>query len=162
MSESIYYKTLKTSETGMKFAEVMAKSKELSGQIRKFCEEHDIISYQKPTYKMVGGLERVEFRNGVIPDPNVWRKNGGFWSPRRNTKAGKAMAAILDALPELDVHELNMCIGFNGSPFRHIGLRKGSDTHQFFSVGAGWEDLVIPSDCVEITHSEYYNTKEPV
>jgi hypothetical protein len=49
-----------------------------------------------------GELSGVTFPKGTMPDPTLWRedKKKRVWMPRRNTPAGKALAARVEALPK--------------------------------------------------------------
>lgn len=48
------------------------------------------------TINTLGGkLHSLHFP--VSPDPKVWRQVGGGWMPRRNTRAGREIADMLNA-----------------------------------------------------------------
>ena len=155
-SESIYCKTLKTSETGLKFQEIEKREKECLNAVIALGDELGFKSWRPGYWSAYGGVSACIFPDGVTPDPKVWKKvNGDEYMPRLNCKEGKELHKKFEALPRVGHEELNMCIGFDAQgPFYCIGFAPNNDTYYGFIVGANW-GCKIPDDCTEVTYTEY-------
>lgn len=59
-------------------------------------------------------------------------------------------------LPIVDIDELNEVVGYEGNGFKssHIGFSSENKTYYGFILSDKWK-VIPPSDCVEITPSEY-------
>ena len=79
----------------------------------------------------------------------------GEYMPRLNIKQGKAIQADFDQAVTISKSELNACIGWNEGFSKHIGFCKANDEYFGFTIEEDWTDIVIPSDCTEITTSKY-------
>ena len=90
------------------------------------------------------------------PDTKIWKKNGGKgeYMPKRNTKVGKAISKELNELTAVSIKDLNMCIDFDGAPFKTIGFACNNDKYFGFVVDEEW-NVKIPEDCVEVLTSRY-------
>lgn len=44
-----------------------------------------------------GRIHNIRFPFSKDPDTKVWRRVGSGWMPRRNTRAGRAIAALIDS-----------------------------------------------------------------
>lgn len=147
------FKTLRTSETGLKFQKIADKMDEISIKTKALIEEIGAEQWRPSRWAVHGGIECVLFAPGVIPDPKTWKKKDGGHAPRKNTIQGKAISIKIDSLPVLSRRELNMCIGLD-EIFRSIGFSRRNSEYFTFSVGDEW-NCKIPSDCIEITHGEW-------
>lgn len=74
--------------------------------------------------------------------------------PKRNSKIGKEIKQKLDSCIEVTIEELNRCIDFDGAPFNIIGFARNNKKYFGFTVLKEW-NIKIPSDCNEITQTEY-------
>ena len=111
----MYYITKKSTETGRKF-------QALSDQIQKSWDAHVAFS-DKYKFKQWRGSSMYAFGDITAciefeeePDLRIWKK--GQWlnsfTPKKNTKEGKAIAKEIEDLPKVSKQNLNMCIGYNG------------------------------------------------
>lgn len=154
-SESIYFKTLRTSETGLKFQEIEKREEECRNAVIALSDELGFESWRPVYWSAYGGVSACIFPDGVTPDLKIWKKvNGDEYMPRLNCKDGKELNKKFEALPRVSIDELNMCIGFGGAPFKTIGFASNNETHIGFIVGANW-GCKIPNDCTEVTYTEY-------
>jgi hypothetical protein len=150
----MFYKTEKSSDTGKKFAEILIKSDLVFEAQKSMCEKYGFKEYRPAYWCVWGGFSSCIFKNP--PNIKLWKNVHGEkneWMPRLTSKEGKQIQAEFSAMPKVQSHELNMCIGFNGAPFKTIGFTH-CDTHFGFTVGESWK-VKIPEDCTEITKSEY-------
>ncbi|WP_372775636.1 hypothetical protein [Mangrovibacterium sp.] len=147
------FKTLRTSETGKKFQAIVEKEEKAFEEAKSLADEIGFEKWRSDRWAAFGGIEFVYFADQT-PDPKVWRNTDAGAVPRRNTKPGKAMYERLEALTKVSKHELNMCIGFDGAPFKNIGFSYNNPDYFLFEVFEKW-DCEIPADCEEITVSEY-------
>lgn len=154
-SESIYFKTLRTSETGLKFQEVEKREVECRNAVIALGDELGFNSWRPGYWAAYGGVSACIFPDGVTPDPKVWKKvNGDEYMPRLNCKEGKQLDKKFASLPRVERDELNMCIGYDGAPFKCIGFAPNNDAYFGFTVGDNW-GCKIPFDCTEVTYTEY-------
>ena len=150
------FKTLKTSETGKKFAVVDKNISLAIKATRKLAKEQNFKQWRGNRWGLAGGIYSVLFEE--TPDLSVWKKIApNEYSTKRSTKKGKEMWALLNELPVVFRHELNSCInldGFNFYGFNTIGFARGHKLYYGFEVGDEWA-AKIPNDCEEITTTEY-------
>ena len=158
-----YFKTLKTSDTGKKFKNLDVNIKKAQKAQRDFSDKYNFNQWRPDRWEAFGGIEVcVDFIKE--PDPKNWKMvSHGEYKPKRSTKEGKRINQEMKELPVVSHHELNMCIGFKeGAPFKSIGFSSKSKNYTVFCLATNWK-VKIPSDCEEITASEYENlsTKNP-
>jgi hypothetical protein len=89
----------------------------------------------------------------------LWKSSGygpNEWMPKLSTKEGKAIMAEINALPIVDIDELNAVVGYEGNHFKssHIGFSYENKAYYGFILSDKWE-VTPPDDCEEITASEY-------
>lgn len=147
------FKTLKTSETGKKFAEIVKLRTETQEAAREIAKEMGFNRWYGSRFAVWGGISKIIF--DTDPDISIWKKEGDAFSPRRNIKEGKKIAQRLDALPVVTVDQLNQCVGYDGAPFNTIGFCSLTNPVYYgFSLADDWK-FEKPEDCEEITVSEY-------
>lgn len=153
---SLYYKTRRTSETGLKFQEIEKREEECHAAVIALGNELGFSRWRPGYWSAFGGISSCIFPEGVTPDPKVWKKvNGDEYMPKFSCKEGKKLNQKFDVLPRIRREELNRCIGFDEeSPFYCIGFAFTNETYYGFIVGQNW-DCKIPDDCTEITFTEY-------
>lgn len=158
----IYYKTPKTSETGKKVAELIAKGAEIRKQIEAFIKEIGAKDQYLKNQRMLFGTGICAVQFDETPDFVLWKKfrsyNGPetFYEPRLNAKEGRALAARFSSFGEVERSDLDNCVGWD-SFLQNIGF-DNNDTHFYFALDPDWKHP-MPKDCVEITTSEYLNVK---
>lgn len=157
--EAIYYKTPKDSETGEKFQEIAERADLCQESVKLLLNELGASSqYYPDRWSVYGGIEYVIFDKE--PDMTVWKSESkigiNVYSPRLKSKAGKDLESEIGLLPKVSRYELNQCIGFD-SHFHCIGFTYNDDLFGF-SVSSNWK-CKIPTDCEEITYSEYQSIK---
>lgn len=145
----MFYKTLKTTATGRKFADLLLKIDAAHAAQVALCEKYGIETFRASSFYLWGGFSAVLFN--VAPNTKDWKNVYGAkdeWMPKLSSSVGKAVQKEFDALPVVTRKELNACVGFNNH-FKHIGFNF-CDTHFGFTDVADWS-LKIPDDCEEIT-----------
>lgn len=154
---TLYYKTLKNSNTGNKLQALIDKGNEVEKQINSYMDE--LGAGRK---YLVNG--RYIFHTGIcgilfseIPDMKVWKNFQGFenyYKPRLSSKLGKEIRTKLDSFDLIDRDEIGKTFGFD-SFLSDPGFqnRKESD---FFGIGmdSNWF-FNMPEEFTEITFTEY-------
>lgn len=154
----MYYKTLKTSETGKKIAEVLKKVIDCEAEARKIVEVIGAEQWRGARGAIAGGISAVIFSKGsTIPK---WLKevSPGEYLPRLNVGQGKAIGKTIKALPRVTPWELNECVGYKPKwQFSHIGIVWEAMEESFlFEVSEkAREEYQAPADCTEILQSEF-------
>lgn len=157
-NKAMYYKTLKTSETGKKIAEVLAKAMACEAEARKIVEVIGADQWRGAKGAIAGGISALIFSKGSnIPDylREVAHKE---YFPRRNVGQGRALGNAIKGLPLVAPWELNECVGYKPKwQFSHIGIVwEALEENFLFHVSekaAG--DYLPPADCEEILTSEF-------
>lgn len=155
----MYFKTPKDSDTGQKAADVYRRGKEAWDARRDLIvdlmKEFPTMTgeFREPGGLIVwGGLFSIMFSEE--PDENIWIKvDEGEYMPLE-TEEGKEIAEKVYTLPVVKYTELNACLNHHDA--KHvIGFKVGED-YFGFEVNPKW-GVKIPSDCQEITYSEFAN-----
>lgn len=146
------FKTLKTSETGKRLAALIEKKEDVEAQAQALAKEYDATRWNIGAGAVWGGISALILTDE--PDTKLWRRKHAGWYPKKNSKAGKALAKRFEALPVVDKEDLNSCVGFGDRFFKTIGLNWMHEEYFGFAVGEDWE-YEPPADCTEITVSEY-------
>jgi len=147
------FKTLRTSETGKKFANVDAKMKECFEAAKALIDELGAKQWRGAYWVAAGGISSLFFPKG-FEIPSYYKKQDDGYSPKRSLKKGKEIHAKIKALPTVSIKELNACIGFDEKMFKTIGFNTANPAYYLFSVEEEW-NCTIPDDCEEITTTEY-------
>ena len=148
----MYFKTLRSSQTGENFKKVESKAGQAFDEQKSLSEELNFKSWREGWWQAFGGISCVHFENK--PDSKLWKKKEDGYMPKLNSKAGKELQKKIDNLTSVSYDELNQCVGFDGAPWKHIGVNFDNDEYFGFEVGESW-DFKIPEDCTEITTTEY-------
>jgi len=142
------FKTRRDSETGKKFLKVHTKMLAAEAAAKKLMDELGAVQGWLKPWAVSGGLHALYF-----PKENKLPK--GAYRPSGKSKRGKAMQVVFDALPKVNRHELNMCIGWKGgAPFAVISVNFQNPEYVLYT-GFDKEDFPTPPDCQEITNLEY-------
>jgi hypothetical protein len=157
----MYYKTKRTSDTGLKFQEVAKMMKECTAANSALSDRYGFKRWRHANFMAWGGISAVIFSesdddgNYVRPDSSFWKEVRGGYLPKRNTADGKKAYDEFLKLPVVEAKTLNDIVGYKpDSPWSHIGFSFGNDSLFLFSI-ANDTDFTCPSDCEEITYSEY-------
>ena len=152
---SMYFITERNSETGKKFQQVERKSEECFNAQKQLANKYKFHSWREGYWVVYGGMSSC-LNFDETPDSKIWGKGfgNGEYFPKKNSKIGKEINKEIEQLPKVTIDELNQCVGFNGAPFKTIGFSAKNDKFFGFSVGENW-DFIPPTDCKEITTSEY-------
>lgn len=156
--DKLYYKTPKNSETGCKVQALRNEAEDIHKQIEEYVKslgaKKDWVSSN--TYLWRTNLSGVEFEE--VPDLKKWRVlkeyNGPetFYVPRRGSKENIKLSDEFHSFKGIFKSALNDCVGFS-CVFRNIGFSHDDDFY-YFVLASSWEHK-MPSDCLEITTSEY-------
>ena len=161
----MYFKVLRTSETGKRFKVVSDKMDECTKQIHALSEKYGFKRWRHFNFEVWGGLSAVlfaekedeEFLNR--PSSSLWTEVRGGYLPKRNTKIGKQMYEEFKQLSTVGIKELNEVVGYKpDSPWAHIGFSFRHPLYFLFETKDGIP-FTPPYDCVEIMYSEYESLK---
>lgn len=148
----MYYITKKTTKTGKKFQAITEKAKRVNSETKKLITELGATHWRPKAWAAWGGISAMRFKEK--PDLNIYKEvMKGEFMPRRNTKAGKELSEKIKALPVVEKHDLNLCIGATDLWPYSIGFAKGK-THFGFITSDEWS-VKIPKDCIEVTRTKY-------
>ena len=156
---TIYYKTLKTSDTGRKFQDLVDKAKIIQLEIETFCAA--INATKKYAYKgiMATGLGAVEFIES--PDMKLWKKYPsleGYYTPRLSSKEGKELQKKFYSFETIKKFAVNDIIGLKAFLYT-CGYYNDTPSGFFgFMIESSWNHT-MPADCVEITFGEFEKLK---
>lgn len=148
------FKTLKSSITGQKFEAVNKKAKQAHKETVELSKKIGFEQWRIGYWCAYGGISCVMFKS--IPDEKLWKKEKDGYAPKLNVKAGKEIRKLFDEVTSVSYDELNQCIGFDGAPWKHIGVSFDNDEWIGFEVDEKW-NVNIPKDCTEVTTTEYNN-----
>ncbi|CAI9673151.1 hypothetical protein [Elizabethkingia anophelis] len=153
---SIYFKTLKTSETGIKAQDLVDRAREIVTNIKLFCKEIGATEiYVTSGYSCLNtGIIAVQFE--TEPDMKHWKNMKdceGFYAPRLTSKSGKEIHHKMESFDTILRHDIDEIIGIK-EPFRHCGFSITYGDFFGFIIDENWNHT-MPSDCKEITYSEY-------
>lgn len=151
---SKYYKVPKDSETGKKLIIERNKINESSNAF------FELATDLGATGAMIIPLngQCTGFAFDVAPDLKVWKYEGypNIYFPKGNSKAGKAILARINEIPQNGSTTLNKVVGVN-YPFSSIGCQC-PENGNFYGISCGDKlQFTAPSDCIEITCTEYGN-----
>ncbi len=154
----MYFITPKKSKTGQKFQKIYDKRDICFDAQEAFSNKYKFKTWRHAYNVAFGGMcSCADFEE--TPNPKIWGKGAvdGEYFPKKNSNEGKAILNEIRDLPTVSQDELNMCIGFDGAPFKTIGFCWFSDEYFGFSVGEKWH-VKIPDDCEEVTTTKYRET----
>ena len=152
----MYFITPKNSETGKKFQKIAEKLDVCFENQKALAEKYGFTSWRGERWVVAGGISSVIFPQGTTIDTKVWKEvRDGEYMPRLNINQGKAIQADFDKALTISKAELNACISWNEGFSKHIGFCKANNEYFGFTIEDDWTDIVIPSDCTEITTSKY-------
>ena len=153
----MYFITEKNSETGKKFQKIMDKLDVCRKDQKALADKYGFTSWRRAYWKAAGGISSVIFPKGATIDTKVWKQIKGKdeYMPRLNIKQGKAIQADFDQAVTISKAELNACIGWKEGFSKHIGFCKTNNEYFGFTIEEDWTDIVIPSDCTEVTATKY-------
>lgn len=148
------FKILRTSGTGKKLVEIEKKRSQGFKETKALAKEIGFFSWRGAYWTSFGGISSVNWKDRKNPDPKLWKKQDDGFYPKKNSKQGKELAMRLEALTMVSDVELGESVGFFGAPWKTIGINFGNEEWFGIEVGDDWE-YEPPSDCIEITVSEY-------
>lgn len=149
----MYFVTKRTSKTGIKFQEIEDKIKRIREQEIALSEEFGFKQWRQGYWSVYGGFSSLIFEEK--PNEKIYKRvNGDEWMPKKNCKEGKEIHAKLKATEKIEIHELNMCVGFDGAPFKKIGFAPTNSDFFGFIIDPKWRHKA-PKDCKEVTYSKY-------
>lgn len=155
----MYYRTKRTSETGLKFCSLIEKIRVQEEQIKNLSEKYGFTKYLR-SRTCFSGLSSVTFETKDslnIPDSKYWKRlKWGYYIPKVNTKKGKEIAKDFNSVITITSKEVNSIVGYElDNPWGHIGLAFKQDTDYIGFETTNEIDFTPPADCEEITYTEY-------
>ena len=154
---TLYYATLKTSETGKAFQKLVDEAARIRKEISTYLYEIGADDYASDPGSAFGtGIVEVGFEKE--PDLKIWKKSKyyeGFYTPRLSSKEGKKIKEKFDEFDDIDDDALNRIVGMR-SIIRTVGCNIGKGAFFGFSVDSEWKHQ-MPIDCTEITGTDYEN-----
>lgn len=149
----MFYKTKRTSETGLKLASMVKKMDHCQSVQQSLGKVFGFSKFRGKAFVAFGGIGCVFFDK--TPDLKTWRKTQDGYMPRKKGKLGKKIAKTFEELPTVSAKELNACVGLETGPeFKVIGLTFSNPDYFLFAIGADWL-YGAPEDCEELTKSEF-------
>lgn len=153
----LYFYTDKESETGLKFFGLWVRGEAAKEASITMARKYGFESCRPSRTSYNGGISSF-YKPSDQTDLTHFKKYKNYsneYFPKRNTKEGFAIIEEINQLPVVDIDELNNIVGYDTGGWKnsHIGFNIG-EKHYGFIVGATW-DCKIPSDCIEVTGSEY-------
>ncbi|MFT4168033.1 MAG: hypothetical protein QM653_02790 [Dysgonomonas sp.] len=155
-----YYKVPRDSETGKKFLKIEERKQECFKAVKEFIKDFGATQFRYSRWSLWGGIDSIIFEKE--PNLKVWKKVGyQEYYPKANSKEGKELISKMKELPTVDFNELNSIVGYKTDWYGHIGFSHGDKDFFGFIIDSDWK-ANIPTDCIEITASEYeiLNVKE--
>ncbi|MDD3037923.1 hypothetical protein [Bacteroides sp.] len=156
----LYFKVKKDSKTGAKLNELCQRGDKCQDAVIAFLDKYGFKQYRPSRISYVGGISSCGAPVSPV-DTKVWKESGcgvNEWMPKLNCKEGKAIMEEIKSLPIVDIDELNNVVGYEGNHFKSASIGfsgdKANEEYFGFVVVDKWK-AKIPSDCVEITASEY-------
>jgi hypothetical protein len=151
----MYFKTLRTSETGKKFQELYNEMDICIKARKEFLDKYGIESFTQSFNVGFGGFHSA-FKVDQPLDLDIWKRNkDGYYTPKISTQKGKEIKKEIDSLPTISVDEINSCAGHKTDFFERIGYSFKDKNYIGFVIGNNWT-YTPPKDCEEITITEYH------
>lgn len=154
---TLYYATLKTSETGKAFQKLIDEAARVRKEISAYLDEIGADDYASDPGSAFGtGIVEVSFV--TEPDPKVWKKSKyyeGFYTPRLSSKEGKKIKEKFNEFDNITEDDLNRIVGMR-SIIRTVGCNTGKGAFCGFATDSEWGHQ-MPIDCIEITGTEFEN-----
>lgn len=149
----LYYKIEKGSDTGMKFAELESRGTQCVLKSLEVVEKYGFTQYRPSTWGIYGGISSFVSPE-KNPDSKVWKKDrNGEYFPNKRSKEGRQIFDEISELPIVERKELNAIVGYD-DPFSHIGFYMSNKKYFGVILMDNWK-VIPPSDCIEITGSEF-------
>lgn len=155
---TLYYATLKTSETGKAFQKLVDEGARIKKEIVTYLDEIGVSNEYVCDGCSNFGTGIIEVGFDTEPDPKVWKKSKfhqGFYAPRLSSKEGKEIKGKFNEFDIIDDGDLNRIVGMK-SIMRTVGYNIGKGAFFGFSVDSEWKHK-MPIDCTEITGTDYEN-----
>ena len=156
-ANKIYYKISKESELGLKIKNLITTGQQSAKEIEAYVQELGATNYLvNDRYLLNTGISAVEFVDE--PDMKIWkkfdtRKFPDYYAPRLGSKKGKEIQTKFDLFKKVKREEIDLLIG-NVSFCRSCGIALGGTDFYGIVIEDDWE-LKMPSDCIEVTFTEY-------
>ncbi len=148
----------KDSGTGKDFQAMIDKCTEYNKKAYDLAIELGGKAFRPGWGAIAGGISSIVFKPENHPDPKLWKKSGAGrheFMPKKNSRAGKAIAKQIEDLPEVSIQDLNNLLGFTKiNPFSHPGYNLNNDEYFGFHFNDDWE-FIPNEDMIEITVAEW-------
>ena len=151
--DNIYYKVPVDSFLGSRIGAVAEKIRNVNASVVQFCQETGVTKFNNPGF-CCAGISAFQFTDAVNIDKSILKKEyGTVYSPKRNIKAGKELAARMDGIGSVQYIEVSKACGVDGFwPAELVRLHPNEiDGHYVLQSVRTIES----DDISEITHSEY-------
>lgn len=158
----MYYKVLKTSETGKKIAALDVEVQIAFAFQKAFIKKIGAERFLPAPFALCGGVLEVIFPTGhkVGPEWKIATKKYSSYSPKLTTEAGRALNAERVALPTIPIEALHGIINYVGNGFSRIGYSIVKEHYLYQIFEEDVPHYVPPQDCIEIKASEYHKLIE--
>ncbi|HCZ8394602.1 hypothetical protein [Elizabethkingia anophelis] len=154
---TLYYATLKTSETGKAFQKLVDEAARIRKEINAYLDAIGADDYASDPGSAFGtGIVEVGFEKE--PDLKIWKKSKyyeGFYTPRLSSKEGKKIKERFNEFDNITEDDLNRIVGMR-SIIRTVGCNTGKGAFCGFATDSEWGHQ-MPIDCTEITGTEFEN-----
>lgn len=127
-----YYRTLKTSITGLQIQSLLSAMNEVNAAAEELAKECGARAYENSTLVASGGIAYFTFAQK--PDPNIWeylRVEDGeaLYIPKAKTIKGDAILSKMNHLPVITGAQHNTAIGVDERQYPFIFINRGEHTY---------------------------------
>ena len=152
---SRYFKTQRSTETGLKLCSLYEKAKQAETSLLEFRKKHGIDGVAGRLFSPFGDIQRVKFLDDTQIDLSAWEKSPykGCYVPRPDTANGSLILDEIKAIKKFDRTELDLVIGFK-SFMCNAGFIFTNGTYILFTAYESF-DIDLPYDCIEISEADY-------
>jgi len=155
----MYHITKHTSETGKKLLHLRNRIRGVRKVEQALADKYQIHKWRESgdPFIAVGRMVSFVFKEGVIPDPELFRKSSkhdGNYVVNLKYKEGKKIyREEFDTLPYISCRDVNACIGWK----EDLGCVGWNFSNKEYIAIKSNEELetVFPEDCEEITLTKY-------
>lgn len=155
----MYHITKHTSETGKKLLHLRDRVREVRRIEQELADKYGIQKWRASGNPLIaiGGMVSLIFKEGVIPDPKLFRKSskykGDYVINLKSKEGKKIQREDFDTLPYISCRDVNACvrwkenmgsIGWNFSNEEYIAI-----------ISSEENNIIYPEDCEEITTTKY-------
>ena len=157
-SVEMFYKVPAESELGRKCEALEAKLNDTSKALAEFVKKYGFKGWVNGMLAVKGDIICCVADETYIEDIAAWKRVKDTvcaYSPRLNTKIGKAIRLEMNKLPRVTFDDLNLLVNAK-IDLNHIGFGFLSNGFYGITTRQDW-DVNMPKDAIQISPDEYKN-----